>query len=439
MNDDIKNDDLAHEYEALLQFLYLAPVGLIQATLDGDIAMMNPLAAQLLVPLQKQRPFFNLFALTEGVAPELRNLAAAFQGDSGTICNAMRFHVSSGTPGVSDAQVLEITLIKLDDKRLMAVLLDASESVRRERQLQQSEAWLNAIAANARDYALIPLSREGTVAEWNEGIGTLTGMTAAEVTGQRYTVFFADRSINPDRAADYLKEADESGWSIHEGWCHKADGGRFWSCSMIAPLDPNRDMTPAAVASLLKGSGYALIIRDISEQRAATADLLKASMQDHLTGLLNRRAFFEAAELERKRWRRAPRPLSFLAIDADYFKRINDTYGHAAGDDVLRSLAATITASAREIDVIARLGGEEFGVLLPSAGLDVATAVGERIRARVQQHLVQVDGNEIGYTVSIGVSTMTNAMRSVDDLMKAADKALYEAKRKGRNCVVIAS
>ncbi|MDB5795697.1 MAG: diguanylate cyclase with sensor, partial [Noviherbaspirillum sp.] len=130
--------------------------------------------------------------------------------------------------------------------------------------------------------------------------------------------------------------------------------------------------------------------------------------------------------------------LSLLAIDADHFKQINDTLGHAAGDTVLQHLAETITRSAREIDVVARVGGEEFAVLLPSTALAAALAVAERIRKNVESAAIHIDGREVRYTVSIGVSTMCEGVSGMDDMMKMADKALYDAKRNGRNRIYVA-
>jgi diguanylate cyclase (GGDEF)-like protein len=197
---------------------------------------------------------------------------------------------------------------------------------------------------------------------------------------------------------------------------------------MIAPLARDEDMPPSE-------RGYALIVRDITDKREAGDSVLRASACDHLTGIANRRSFFEAAELELERWRRFPRPLSVIAIDADFFKNINDTWGHPAGDDVLRHLALTLSANVREIDVVARLGGEEFAALLPSTDLEGAIRLAERFRAAVEGQRVRSGDAEIGYTVSIGVATMEAGVSGVDQLLKLADLGLYAAKKAGRNRV----
>ncbi|MBC7452330.1 MAG: sensor domain-containing diguanylate cyclase [Massilia sp.] len=431
--------DIVADHEALLQFLYLAPVGLIQATMNGDIQLINPLSAQLLMPLAKEGMLSNLFDVLESVAPELRLMVSEFPHESGTVCEWFRAHLSAGIQGKRDARVLGISLIKLDANRLMAVLNDFSQQVAQERQLKHNAAWLNAVSAGIADYALIPLDETGLVEEWNAGIGRLTKFSADDIVGQPYSVFYPAASISSERMRDFLCEAEEDGWSLSEGWRIKADGERFWCSSMIVPVEDFADVEEAAALLDHKASGYALILRDITDQQKDMGEHVRTMYCDYLTGLSNRRALFEAAELEFKRWHRNPRPLSLIAIDADFFKKVNDTFGHAAGDLVLRQISLALKESARDIDTVARIGGEEFAVLLPSTDIEGALALAERFRKRVEADCVTVEGAQIRYTVSVGVSTMDQSVTSFDDLLARADKALFDAKHGGRNRVVAAS
>ena len=231
---------------------------------------------------------------------------------------------------------------------------------------------------------------------------------------------------------DRLAEADESGWSLAEGELVRADGTRYWGSTMIAPLrlqDVQLDEDDPHERA------YCLIIRDITDRREASENHRRASACDHLTGIANRRTFFESAALEIERMKRIPRPLTLILFDADYFKKINDRYGHPAGDAVLRQLAATLTATFRQIDVVARVGGEEFAILLPSTDLEGAQAVAERLREEVESQVVQIDGVGIKYTVSGGIACMSESILGLDVLMKRADQALYAAKARGRNCI----
>jgi diguanylate cyclase (GGDEF)-like protein len=177
------------------------------------------------------------------------------------------------------------------------------------------------------------------------------------------------------------------------------------------------------------------VVRDITDKREASESFRAATCCDHLTGIANRRAFFDAAELELERWRRAPRGLALALFDVDHFKRINDAHGHPAGDAVLCHLAKLLSSTFRQVDVVARIGGEEFAVLLPSADLQAATAVANRLRELAASQAVAFDGTEIPYTVSGGVAVMESASESLDDLIKRADRTLYAAKEKGRNRV----
>lgn len=416
------------DYEALLQFLYMAPIGIVQTRLDGEILMANPLCAQLLMPLSRDGSLDNLFTALRPVAPDLFHRAQTFDASHGMVCEGLQMQVDAGQPGVKDAQVLCLSLLKLDESRLMAVLSDVSLAAKRERELRLNQAWISTIVAGITDYALMSLDAAGRATDWNPGVARLTGFSAGTVVGKPYALFYPDGTLPGQRVLDRLQEADRSGWSLDEGWLRRADGSQFWGSCLIAPLLPGNEAPP-------EGRAYSLIVRDISDRREANETRRNAINCDHLTGLVNRRAFFEAADLEVQRWQRQPRPLSIVMVDADHFKGINDAHGHAVGDAVLRHLAAGLSATFRPLDVVARIGGEEFLVLLPDTTLDGACAVASRLCQRIAEQAVEVDGRSIRYTVSAGVATMDDAVAGVADLLKRADTAMYAAKARGRNRV----
>ncbi|OPY93058.1 MAG: Response regulator PleD [Syntrophaceae bacterium PtaU1.Bin231] len=168
--------------------------------------------------------------------------------------------------------------------------------------------------------------------------------------------------------------------------------------------------------------------------------LARQAHTDPLTGVGNRRHFFEEAARELSRSRRNDKPLAMLMLDIDRFKGINDAYGHDAGDAVLRALCATSLATVRTIDVFARIGGEEFAVLLPETAVKEAEPVAERLRARLAVTPVDLPGGKsVSFTVSVGVSAMRPGEDSCEEILKRADKALYEAKAAGRNRVHISN
>jgi diguanylate cyclase (GGDEF)-like protein len=174
-----------------------------------------------------------------------------------------------------------------------------------------------------------------------------------------------------------------------------------------------------------------------AELRALNERLEHLAITDPLTGLLNRRALFEAMRREMAREQRHSRALSLIVIDVDHFKRVNDRYGHAAGDAVLQRLAATASRTVRESDVVARYGGEEFVVLAPDTDEAQAVALAERIRSALASASVDVGGDTIRFTASFGVATMRDADREPQQVLQRADRALYAAKAAGRDRVVL--
>jgi diguanylate cyclase (GGDEF)-like protein len=163
------------------------------------------------------------------------------------------------------------------------------------------------------------------------------------------------------------------------------------------------------------------------------------SIRDPLTGLYNRRYLEEMLEREIRRAVRSEQSLGILMLDLDHFKTFNDTYGHDAGDTVLREAGTFLANSIRAEDVVCRFGGEEFVVILPTANLEASRARGERIRSKLRELIVLHQGQSLGViTVSVGVAALPTHGTSARELLQAADAALYRAKREGRDRVVTA-
>lgn len=169
-------------------------------------------------------------------------------------------------------------------------------------------------------------------------------------------------------------------------------------------------------------------------------ELLQSAATDSLTEALTRRAFKQEAEQLISLALRHQHDLSCLALDIDYFKKVNDTYGHAAGDAVLKKVAATCKAALRAGDLFGRLGGEEFAIVLPHVNRESAAAVAEKIRELIASRPIEGDFGALDVTASFGVSTLTLVSKDIETLLAQADAAMYQAKHEGRNrCVSWAS
>jgi len=195
-------------------------------------------------------------------------------------------------------------------------------------------------------------------------------------------------------------------------------------------------LTPATLQVVLAALEPGAIALD-NALRVQRAEAL--SVTDDLTQLYNSRYLSQVLRRETKRASRSGRPLSLLFIDLDGFKSVNDTHGHLAGSRALVEAAGVIRVSARETDVVARFGGDEFAIVLPDTGGDGAMAVGDRVRERIASHrFLQSEGLSIALTVSVGVATLPDVSISADGLIHAADNAMYWVKDRGKNGIHVA-
>ena len=180
------------------------------------------------------------------------------------------------------------------------------------------------------------------------------------------------------------------------------------------------------------------LARTIHELEASKAALAELATTDPLTKLKNRRMFYIQAGQNLVACRRYSKDMSLLLLDIDHFKKVNDTFGHHAGDEVLVKVAGLLAQIVRGIDMVARFGGEEFAVLLPETNRLGAAVLAERIRAAVERENIVVDGRHIPVRVSIGVSTLAaEEVESIDQLLGIADRRLYLAKNSGRNRISV--
>ncbi|WP_043344157.1 sensor domain-containing diguanylate cyclase [Belnapia moabensis] len=433
------------ENEALLDFLYLCPHGMAEFGADGMLRMINPACARMLTPiLPVVGQLDNFLDALAPFAPDLRMQLFTSTMKRGLVLDGVRIHVglpprirSKRGETVPNPLVLSLTVLRLSPDRYMAVVADVSAQVMQERRLQEAEAWFAAMAEGAEGYAFFYLGADGRIADWNASAERLFGLGADEALGRRadglLTALGSGSAPLPERLAFVRRD----GWHLAEGWIPRGAGERFWGSSVVSVMRATED----GIGPAPEPEAYLVVVRDMTERREAAEELRRALCQDHLTGLLNRRRFFELGAEACTTALRTGRSLSVVMVDADRFKALNDCFGHAAGDLVLCALGSALREGAREgVDHVARLGGEEFAVLLPNLNIAAAVVVAERLRTAVASLSVPVLGpggtpSEVLLTASFGVAELSPEATDLDGLLRVADEALYAAKAAGRNCV----
>jgi diguanylate cyclase (GGDEF)-like protein len=204
-----------------------------------------------------------------------------------------------------------------------------------------------------------------------------------------------------------------------------------------APLLSNGWIALLALETLLYVIASAFIVLAMAKERNERIHKTAAST-DPLTGVPNRRAVIAAGNALIRRTAAPERPVAALMFDLDFFKAINDRFGHAIGDRVLKVFANTATANLRSTDIFGRLGGEEFAAILPNMDIDAAMAAAERVRAAFLQAAIEIDGHPVRGSLSAGITVTTDSAANLDSLLSIADEALYVAKANGRNRVEVA-
>ena len=181
--------------------------------------------------------------------------------------------------------------------------------------------------------------------------------------------------------------------------------------------------------TLMNVAMFVFMVFILAEVRALYERERDLSHTDVLTGLLNRRAFLEGLDRERARHRRFPRPLTLVYLDLDNFKGVNDTHGHAAGDELLRAVAQAMSASVRDVDAVGRLGGDEFAILMPETDSDASRLAVEKVHKRLQE----VVAGQWPVTFSVGAVTFEAVPDAAEEMIRLADALMYEVKRSGKN------
>ncbi len=324
--------------------------------------------------------------------------------------------------------------VELDEngkpRHMTGTILDITEQKLVELALRASEEMNQAMAEASLD-ALITIDSADRILFWSPAAEKMFGWSKQEALQRKLHELIVPEQFRT-KAQEGIARFVSSGQGplinhVREMTALRKDGSCF-------PVD----LSVAAFS--LDNNYYAHgSLRDATERKATEENLQWLATTDGLTGLLNRRRFMELAEQAFQRASRYRNPMTLIMFDADRFKTINDTFGHDGGDEILKALAREATAVLREVDIIGRIGGEEFTIVLPQTGLKGGLQLAERLRQRIAENTVNLpNGRSARITISLGVAELSQELNSLDELIKAADIALYQAKENGRNRVVTA-
>lgn len=304
--------------------------------------------------------------------------------------------------------------------------------------------WLLAIVQSI-DVGVVVLDRDYCVQVWNTFMENRSGVAPKEAHSQSFFSLFPE--VNEPWFRHKLESVATLGTPAFTVWEQRPYLVRFKNYQPITGQEDfmyqNTTLFPlrSTDSSI---SHFCLVIYDVTDVatnrrmlQSANAQLQKLSSTDRLTGLYNRGHWEDSLKVAYARHQRHGNHTSLVMFDIDHFKRINDTYGHQAGDKVIEQVAGLLREYVRDTDVAGRYGGEEFGVVLSDTDKHGATAFAERLRKAVEGLEVQHEGQGIRFTISLGVADLSQPSDGHADLIAWADQALYASKKNGRNRVSV--
>jgi diguanylate cyclase (GGDEF)-like protein/PAS domain S-box-containing protein len=305
--------------------------------------------------------------------------------------------------------------------------------VRREQKRTEDQLRQLSRAVKYSPASIVITDVNGCIEYVNLKFTTVTGFSFDEVLGKIPPNTFGSIEMPLEIRSEHWQTV-RSGQEWHgEMLNRRKDGSSYWEAISISPITD----TNGVITHFVAVSEDITARKDVEEKiQRLNAGLELLAMTDYLTNLNNRRYFMQRGAEEFKRARRSNQPLSLLMMDIDQFKKVNDIYGHEAGDMVLQQVAAVLKSSLREIDILGRIGGEEFAVLLPGTSLHEAAILAGRVQQTIADTSVDVPGASLTITISIGVAVVGDEMSGVDDLLRNADESMYLAKHHGGNRVV---
>lgn len=287
---------------------------------------------------------------------------------------------------------------------------------------QPNEARLQTILEQSPIGVSVSRRSDGVVIFANTRFAELTGFPRERVIGSHARDYYVD-DLQRERVIERLRT---QGSVVNmEVQFRRADGSAFWTLFTV-----NQAVIQGVAVNLAW-------IYDYTERRNMEEALRDMASKDPLTGIYNRRSFMELGRQQLARSNRFGEPMSVVVLDVDHFKRVNDSYGHATGDDALRMVASACSSILREYDILGRLGGEEFVIVLPGTTPDESRVVAERLRRHIARMAIPGPEGRFHMTASMGIAGVESMSDTLEKSIHRADLALYRAKREGRNRVVV--
>ena len=395
---------------------------------DGVFAIENglmvyanqALATLIEYPLDEilQQPFTR-FIFEDDLEKVVSYYQARLQGVD--VPNEYEFRMFSKQGNTIDVRINVGVSVAEDGLRTsIGTIKDLRETKRTMRDLARSQRDIASILDNMPD-VFYRTDLQGLITLMSPSCEEVLGYTADEMIGRPLASFYCTPSER-EKILNALGEGKGKARHVEACLVHK-NGCRVWiSTNAYMRLDENGQIV-----------GVEGIARNITERKELEDRLTTFARIDDLTQICNRRYFHEEAEKQLVLAHRYQRPVALLMLDLDRFKQVNDTYGHRAGDEVLKHFSRICRGTIRETDIIGRTGGEEFAILLPETALDSAFLLAERIRSSVESSALKLDKTILPYSVSIGVAVKGSETMRMEEFLSQADEALYEAKDAGRN------
>jgi diguanylate cyclase (GGDEF)-like protein/PAS domain S-box-containing protein len=394
--------------------------GYMVTDLEGTVLMVNPATCRLLQYEEPELVGRNIDTLYKGAGERMafRETLRAKGAVRGLQMTARR---KDGTSIVVETNAHQVLNNQDEPVAMEGTFRDITRRIEAEKVLRESEKQYRAFFENNHAIMLLTDPKSERIIDANPAAEDFYGYPVAVMRTM---------NLSQINALDRDEMFTEMRRSMDEGRTYFILRHRLASGEM-------RDVEVYSGPIMVQGAQRLYsVIHDVTKRIELEQEMKLLATTDALTGANNRHQFFSLGAVEVQRSKRYDLPLTVIMLDIDYFKSINDTYGHAAGDQVLKTLSASVSTLLRGPDIFGRLGGEEFAVILPQTDIGEGTAVAERLRSTLAGLAVEVGAETVAFTVSMGVTQVRAGDQTVEEVLNRADEALYKAKRMGRNRVV---